>query len=191
MVTGSTLTALSMMNAGLVLEFTFTSAVVVCSMPVMVLSAMFGKPIDGLTGDLDLGVVGRLSVMAAEPGLFSLTSLEMMFSSFAVEVSCAVSVEAFCFSVLGAGECNGVTLEVLRASSVALLVLQSGETVLDASEAMVLLISETLCEVLIVRSVVVWILRSGEASISAGMDDGVCNEVEVGGKSWKGTGGAR
>jgi len=127
-VTGSTLTALSMMNAGLGLEFTFTSAVVVCSMPVMVLSAMFGKPTDGLTGDLDLGVVGRLSVMAAEPGLFSLTSLEMMFPSFAV----------------------GVSLEVLRASSVALLVLQSGETVLDASEAMVLLISETLCEVLIV-----------------------------------------
>ena len=31
------------MNAGLGLEFTFTSAVVVCSMPVMVLSAMFGK----------------------------------------------------------------------------------------------------------------------------------------------------
>ena len=150
MVTGSTLTALSMMNAGLGLEFTFTSAVVVCSMPVMVLSAMFGKPTDGLTGDLDLGVVGRLSVMAAEPGLFSLTSLEMMFPSFAVGVSSAVSVEAFCFSVLGAGECNGVTLEVLRASSVALLVLQSGETVLDASEAMVLLISETLCEVLIV-----------------------------------------
>lgn len=188
---GLNLTVLSLMIPGLGLEFTLISAVVVGSMPVVVLSAMFGEPIDGLTGDTDLGVVGRLSATVAGPAFFSPTSLETMFPSFAVEVSCAMSVKAFCFSVIGAGECIGVTLEVLRASSGAVLVLRSGETVLDASEAMVLLISETLREVLIVRSVVVWILRSGEASISVGMDDGVCNEVEVGGKSWKETGGGQ
>lgn len=148
MLFGVALTVSFMRTSGLGMEFTFTSTVAACRTPVVDLSAISWGAINGLICDADLGVLGGFLVGVLGTEMFSLESFETMLASLAVVTS----------------------MDSIRATSG--LVVRCGEMVWDASEAIGVLISEALGEGLIVRSVVVEILRSGEASKAGSMEFG-------------------